>query len=183
MPDEPDLTEILPPYVPAPRSRVRRRRGPSRITVAIVAVLLGAAGGTAVTIAVRPDKATVRATGSPLSTPRSTPSVAASVAGQPAQIAGSSVPAGSTGARPATHGSSSTTTTAQFGAGTYVVGHDILAGTYRSAQGDASCAWANLRADNTIALGHGEGGPITVTVLGSDKALELQGPCRYSKVG
>jgi hypothetical protein len=85
----------------------------------------------------------------------------------------------------ATDSTASVSTPAHTGAltaGTYVVGHDISAGTYRSDRGDASCAWARLRADNSIVSGHGDGHPITIIVSSTDKALELQGGCRYARV-
>lgn len=73
-----------------------------------------------------------------------------------------------------------------FGNGTYVVGTDIQAGTYRSPGGGTYCAWvrlSDLSGTGIIALGNSSGGPLVVTVEASDKGFEVQGDCSFSRVG
>jgi hypothetical protein len=56
--------------------------------------------------------------------------------------------------------------------GTYVVGTDIVAGTYHTAGGD-NCYWARLSSLNTsdIIDNNGSSGPQTVQIESSDKAF------------
>lgn len=76
-----------------------------------------------------------------------------------------------------------------FGPGTYVVGTDIVAGTYKTAgsASDSPCYWARLR--NTsgelsaiITNGNPEG-PTTVTISKSDGAFETSGCQQWHKIG
>ncbi|WP_300007689.1 hypothetical protein [Pseudonocardia sp.] len=62
------------------------------------------------------------------------------------------------------------------GTGTFLVGEDIAAGTYRTA-GSSECYWARLRGtsgdlDDIIANGFAEG-PTTLTIAPSDEAFEV----------
>ncbi|MHC1557555.1 hypothetical protein ACR9E3_01280 [Actinomycetospora sp. C-140] len=72
-----------------------------------------------------------------------------------------------------------------FSGGTYVVGQDIQPGTYRT-QGEGSfCGWSRNRDttgefDAIIANGIVQG-PTTVTVRGSDGAVEFSGDCTWTK--
>lgn len=76
------------------------------------------------------------------------------------------------------------------GDGTYVVGVDILPGTYR-AQGPSteggSCYWSRL-SDTTgdfdaIIANGGSQGPVTLTVKESDAAVQTSGCTGWAKVG
>lgn len=76
-----------------------------------------------------------------------------------------------------------------FGDGTYVVGTDIVAGTYKStgpSESGGICSWFRLR-DTTgndgsiIALDLGKG-PATVTVARTDGALKTSGCVTWRKV-
>ncbi|KAA2256729.1 hypothetical protein F0L68_26105 [Solihabitans fulvus] len=90
-------------------------------------------------------------------------------------------PAPTTAAGPAT----------EIAPGTYVVGVDIAAGTYRT-KGPADsrvpfCYWARLKdtsgnIDAITANGNPQG-PTTVTVAATDKAFETSGCSTWTKVG
>lgn len=72
-----------------------------------------------------------------------------------------------------------------FSGGTYVVGQDIQAGTYRTQGEGAFCGWSRNK-DTTgefgsiIANGIVQG-PTTVTVKSSDGAVEFSGDCTWTK--
>jgi hypothetical protein len=69
------------------------------------------------------------------------------------------------------------------GDGTYVVGSDILAGTYRST-GDSGCYWARLSSlsTNDIIDNNLSSGPQTVEIDPSDKAFLTKGSPSWQKV-
>ena len=71
----------------------------------------------------------------------------------------------------------------EFGEGTYKVGEDIAAGTYKSAGGDY-CYWARLKNDSgdfgAIIANHIGSGPARVTVK-KGEFLEVSGTCVYKK--
>lgn len=74
--------------------------------------------------------------------------------------------------------------------GTYVVGSDIPAGTYRTtgsqAQGQSLCQWRRLKdttGDASAILASGTAtGPTTVTIKPSDGAVEFYGGCTWAKI-
>jgi uncharacterized protein YoxC len=77
------------------------------------------------------------------------------------------------------------------GDGTYVVGVDITAGTYRTsgpaAGNDLFCYWARLSSTDgsfdAIITNGNTAGPTTVTIAASDKAFEVSGCADWHKVG
>lgn len=74
----------------------------------------------------------------------------------------------------------------QFEDGTYQVGSDIQAGTYKADPG-GSCYWARLRdltgGANSILANGLPSGPTLVTILPSDTAFESDGCGTWTKVG
>lgn len=70
----------------------------------------------------------------------------------------------------------------QYPEGTYVIGTDIQPGTYHS-DGSPDCYWALLNSLDTtdIADNHLGGGPQTIQVSSSNKALLIQGACTFGK--
>ena len=84
--------------------------------------------------------------------------------------------------------SSGTTTPAgTYTAGTYVVGSDIEAGSYRTdgPTSGRSCYWSRERDtsgdfDSIIANGNAQG-PTTLTVRGSDGAVQFSGSCTWTR--
>jgi hypothetical protein len=101
----------------------------------------------------------------------------------------SSVPPAST--QPSTVTTSATasaTARSTWSAGTYAVGSQIPAGTYRSVGATGYCAWLRLRAlggDQTsiIAFGDTRGGPLTTTIQPTDAGFQVQGDCVFTRVG
>jgi hypothetical protein len=76
-----------------------------------------------------------------------------------------------------------------IGAGTYVVGSDIVAGTYKTAgpaAGSFGCYWARLKDTSgefaAIITNGGAQGPTTVTISGSDGAFQTSGCNTWTKV-
>lgn len=77
-----------------------------------------------------------------------------------------------------------------FGEGTYVVGKDIVAGTYHTpglAPGGIGCSWERLKdttGDSTslITVGYTHG-PATVTISSRDGAFETSGCDTWRKTG
>lgn len=77
-----------------------------------------------------------------------------------------------------------------FGPGTYVVGTDIVAGTYKASGGPAAtdgCYWARLKdttgnAGTIIANGYTHG-PVTVTISRGDGAFETSSCSMWKKIG
>jgi hypothetical protein len=69
------------------------------------------------------------------------------------------------------------------GDGTYVVGSDIVAGTYRST-GGSGCYWARLSSlsTNDIIDNNLSSGPQTVEIMPSDKAFLTKGCPSWQKV-
>jgi hypothetical protein len=76
-----------------------------------------------------------------------------------------------------------------FGPGTYVVGTDIVAGTYKTTGSSSSvpCYWARLRntsGEFSAIIANGDpSGPTTVTISKSDGAFETSGCNTWQKVG
>jgi hypothetical protein len=74
----------------------------------------------------------------------------------------------------------------QFYGGTYQVGSDVQAGTYKADPG-GSCYWARLRdltgGVNSILANGLPNGPTSVTILSSDIAFESDGCGTWTKVG
>lgn len=74
----------------------------------------------------------------------------------------------------------------QFEDGTYQVGSDVQAGTYKAEPG-GSCYWARLRdltgGVNSILANGLPSGPTSVTILPSDTAFESNGCGTWTKVG
>lgn len=79
----------------------------------------------------------------------------------------------------------------RFGDGTFVVGSDIVAGTYKSAgpsdDGSGSCYWARLKNTtgdlDTIIANNISNGPDTVTISRSDGAFKTSGCQTWHKIG
>ena len=75
---------------------------------------------------------------------------------------------------------------ATFSDGTYKVGADIPAGSYRTAGGGGSpCYYARLKTDDTTSYiaNNLSSGPMRMTVRSSDGYVELSGGCEWTKVG
>lgn len=75
-----------------------------------------------------------------------------------------------------------------IGDGTYVVGTDITAGTWKTTGGgDGACGWQRLSAtdgDFSSIIADGVAtGPTTVTVKSSDKAFATLGGCNWARIG
>lgn len=72
----------------------------------------------------------------------------------------------------------------QYGAGTYLVGRDIQAGTYHSS-GSPDCYWARLSdlsgGVSSIISNHLGSGPQYVEISSSDKAFQVQGGCTFGR--
>lgn len=68
---------------------------------------------------------------------------------------------------------------ASFGDGTFVVGQDIHAGTYRASSARDGCYWERDRdfanGDNSILANDNSAGPAIVTILPTDKGFQSQG--------
>lgn len=74
------------------------------------------------------------------------------------------------------------------GDGTFVVGTDIAAGTWKTTGGgDGDCAWVRLKdttGDPSAIIADGQAtGPTTVTIKTTDKAYQTIGGCTWTKIG
>lgn len=71
------------------------------------------------------------------------------------------------------------------GDGTYIVGTDVKAGTYRSAKpSSGNCYWARLKGDDPadIIANNNSAGPSVVTIKSTDKEFTTQGCETWTKV-
>jgi hypothetical protein len=72
-----------------------------------------------------------------------------------------------------------------FGDGTYLVGHELAAGTYRTDGSGGSCYWERLRDTSgefsAIISNQAVSGPSTMTVRGSDEAVRFSGGCTWTR--
>lgn len=77
---------------------------------------------------------------------------------------------------------------ASFGSGTYVVGTDVVAGTYKTSGSDSSvpCYWSRLKDTSgdfgAIIANGAPDGPTTVTISKSDGAFQTSGCKTWQKV-
>jgi hypothetical protein len=161
--DDPDFYTPIPKYVPGPR-KTPRRVSP-RIPIMIGAAVVGIAGIVAVIVALTGSGSGSTHAGTTMP-PAHTTNVTASRA--PASTAAVAAPGG--GAAGA------------LIAGTYLVNRDIFAGHYRAQHADASCSWAIGHADGTLDIEHASGKPITITIAGSDKSLQVGGDCLFVRL-
>ena len=79
----------------------------------------------------------------------------------------------------------STGPVSSFDDGTYVVGADIVAGTYKTAP-SGECYWARIRGtsdESDIIANHLASGPTTVTISSSDGAFVSRSCGQWTKVG
>lgn len=70
-----------------------------------------------------------------------------------------------------------------YGDGTYVVGQDIKPGRYQTSASGSICYWARLSSLNTndIIENGNPTGQTTIQVQSGDKALQIQGDCKFSR--
>lgn len=70
------------------------------------------------------------------------------------------------------------------GEGTFLVGADIKAGTYRAAA-STGCYWARLKSLDTSAIidNNNADGPVVVTIQAADKAFMTSGCAEFHKIG
>jgi hypothetical protein len=73
----------------------------------------------------------------------------------------------------------------EFGPGSYRVGTDIAAGTYRSSATSTNCYWkrlSNFTGQDDILANYLSASPTTVTILASDKGFETRNCGTWTKV-
>ena len=166
------MSQTTPPPPPPPASTRAEQTKPVWkrwwfwvAAVVVLVVIAGSAGSS-------PDDST-SAGSTPTTSPSSGSAVGGAVTGQGGGGAGSD----GGGAQGNSDGAD---THVSFGDGTWIVGKDIKPGTYRAAAPGGDCYWERQKdfsggLNSIIANGLATGGPIVVTIEGSDKGFSSNG--------